>query len=183
MGTCIHWAPSRRKGQLCNLESGTVYKIVLKVGVSFPLCPSGSYAYSLPSMRVAMFCFGFIAVTNDFYKKHKSMYSTMLSNAHRRTKKWAWHLSHVIRKEKLEHLSQTGLIPGKRACGRQRQTYMQQFCKSPTTLIHDAHNRKVWKILLMRRSTSGPDRIQDDDSSRHRHSQLLGLRMLIGIWI
>ena len=39
-----------------------------------------------------MLCFGFIAITNDFYKNIKSMYSTMLSNAYRRTKKWAWHL-------------------------------------------------------------------------------------------
>ena len=31
-------------------------------------------------------------------------------------------LGHVIRKEKLEHLSLTGLIAGKRAQGRQRQT-------------------------------------------------------------
>ena len=51
----------------------------------------------------------------------------------------------VIRKEKLEHLSLTGLIPGKRARGRQRQTFLQQFGKSPTTLIHDAYDRKAWK--------------------------------------
>ena len=54
-------------------------------------------------------------------------------------------LGHVIRKEKLEHLSLTGLIPGKRARGRQRQTYLQQFGKSLTTLIQDAYDRKAWK--------------------------------------
>ena len=54
-------------------------------------------------------------------------------------------LGRAIRKEKLEHLSLTGLIPGKRARGRQRQTYMQQFGKSQITLIHDAYDRKVWK--------------------------------------
>ena len=54
-------------------------------------------------------------------------------------------LGHVIRKEKLEHLCLTGLIPGKTARGRQRQTYLQQFGKSPTTLIHDAYDRKAWK--------------------------------------
>ena len=54
-------------------------------------------------------------------------------------------LGHVIRKEKLEHLSLTGLIPGKRARGVQRQTYVHQFGKSPTTLIQDAYDRKAWK--------------------------------------
>ena len=54
-------------------------------------------------------------------------------------------LGHVIRKEKLEHLSLVGLIPGKRAHGRQRQTNMQHLCKSPTTLIQDACDRKAWK--------------------------------------
>ena len=48
-------------------------------------------------------------------------------------------LGHVIRKEKLEHQSLTGLIPGKRARGRQRQTYLQQFAKSPTALIEGAY--------------------------------------------
>ena len=54
-------------------------------------------------------------------------------------------LGHVIRQEKLEHLSLTGLIPGKRAGGRQRQTYLQQFGKSPTTLVHDTYDRKAWE--------------------------------------
>ena len=72
-------------------------------------------------------------------------------------------LGHVIRKEKLEYLSLTGLIPGKRARGRQRQTYLQLFGKSPSTLIPDAYDRKAWKKSLMRQSMSGSDRIQDDD--------------------
>ena len=54
-------------------------------------------------------------------------------------------LGHVLRKERLEHLSPTGLIPGKRAQGRQQQTYLQQFCKSPTTVSHVAYDRKAWK--------------------------------------
>ena len=54
-------------------------------------------------------------------------------------------LGHVIRKEKLEHLSLTGLIPGKIARGRLRQTYLQHFGKSPTTLIHDVYDRKPWE--------------------------------------
>ena len=42
---------------------------------------------------------------------------------------------------------------------------LQQFGKSPTTLIHDAYDRKAWKRSLMRQSMSGPDWIQyyDDD--------------------
>ena len=54
-------------------------------------------------------------------------------------------LGHVIRKEKLEHLYLAGLIPGKRARGGQRQTYLEKFHKSPTTLIHDAYDRRAWK--------------------------------------
>ena len=54
-------------------------------------------------------------------------------------------LGHVIRKEKLEYLSLTGLIPGQRARGTQRQTYLHQFSKSPTTLIQDAYDRKARK--------------------------------------
>ena len=54
-------------------------------------------------------------------------------------------LGHVIRKEKLAHLSLSGLILGKRARGRQRQTYLQHFGTSPTTLILDAYDRKAWK--------------------------------------
>ena len=73
-------------------------------------------------------------------------------------------LGHVIRKEKLEHLSLTGVIPGKRARGRQRQTYLQQFTKCPTTLIQGAYDIQAWRqSLLMRQSMSGPDRIQDND--------------------
>ena len=44
-------------------------------------------------------------------------------------------LGHVIREEKSEHLSLTRLIPGKRACGRQQQTYR----------LHDTYDRKAWK--------------------------------------
>ena len=55
------------------------------------------------------------------------------------------------------------ITKGKRARGRQRQTYLQQFAKIPTTLIQGAYDRQAWKSLLMRQSMSGPDRIQDDD--------------------
>ena len=41
-------------------------------------------------------------------------------------------LGHVIRKEKLEHLS---------------LTYLQQFAKIPTTLIQGAYDRQAWKKL------------------------------------
>ena len=54
-------------------------------------------------------------------------------------------LGHVIRQEKLEHLSLTGLIPVKRARGRQRKHTYNSSVKAQTTLIHDAHDRKAWK--------------------------------------
>ena len=44
-------------------------------------------------------------------------------------------------------LDSAGLIPGKRARGRQRQAYLHQFGKSPTTLIQDAYDRKAWKMF------------------------------------
>ena len=46
-------------------------------------------------------------------------------------------LGNVIIQGKLEHVSLTELIPGKRARGRRRQTYLQQLGKC--TLIHDAY--------------------------------------------
>ena len=54
-------------------------------------------------------------------------------------------LGHIIRKEKLKHLSLAGLVPGKVALDRKRQTFMQQFSKCPITLSHDAYDRKAWK--------------------------------------
>ena len=58
---------------------------------------------------------------------------------------------HVIRKEELENLVVTGLIEGKRAKGRQRETYLTylQKMKGMTSidLIHLVYVRDVWLQL------------------------------------
>ena len=52
---------------------------------------------------------------------------------------------HVIRKEELENLLVTGFIEGKRARGRQRETYLQNMKgMTPIELIHLAYERDDW---------------------------------------
>ena len=59
-------------------------------------------------------------------------------------------LGHVIRKGKLEHLSLSGKIPGKRARGKQRITFLQQIQKTNTNkIIHMAYNRQVWRSFTL----------------------------------
>jgi len=55
-------------------------------------------------------------------------------------------LGHVLRKGKLEHLSLSGKISGKRARGKQRITFLQQIQKMNTNKIFQmAYNRQVWR--------------------------------------
>ena len=63
-------------------------------------------------------------------------------------------LGHVTRKHKVEHLSLTGKIEGKRARGRQRQTYIDQViannsltCRAPQ-LIQMAEDRLRWRNMV-----------------------------------
>ncbi len=60
-------------------------------------------------------------------------------------------LGHTLRKDELENLVVTGYIEGKRARGRQRETYLTYLNKmkkrTPTELIHMARDRTVWSKL------------------------------------
>lgn len=58
-------------------------------------------------------------------------------------------LGHVMRKGKLEHLSLTGKIEGKRARGRQRQKYLHHLSENPNEVIHATYNRSNWKKFIM----------------------------------
>ena len=48
---------------------------------------------------------------------------------------------HINRKLKLEHLSVTGKIIGKRAPGKQRQTYLTQLSKNTQTIIRNSYEK------------------------------------------
>ena len=58
---------------------------------------------------------------------------------------------HVMRKEEMENLVTTGYVEGKRARGRQRETYLTQLQKmkekTPIELIHLTRDRGVWSEL------------------------------------
>ena len=60
-------------------------------------------------------------------------------------------LGHAIRKHKIEHLSITGAIEGRRARGRQRHTYVDRIIASnnlnckPNQLIQQAEDRTWWR--------------------------------------
>ena len=60
-------------------------------------------------------------------------------------------LGHVLRKEEMEHLIVTGIVDGKRARGRQRETfltYLDKFTnKPPMELLRLAKYRVVWSKL------------------------------------
>jgi len=56
-------------------------------------------------------------------------------------------LGHVIRKGKLEHLTLSGKINGRRARGKQRTTYLTQYNQKPNVILQTACNRNMWKIL------------------------------------
>ena len=58
---------------------------------------------------------------------------------------------HVMRKEEMENLVTTGYVEGKRARGRQRETYLTYLQKmkekTPIELIHLTRDRGVWSEL------------------------------------
>ena len=58
---------------------------------------------------------------------------------------------HVMRKEEMEILVTTGYVEGKRARGRQRETYLTYLQKmkeiTPLELIHLTRDRRVWSEL------------------------------------
>ena len=60
-------------------------------------------------------------------------------------------LGHVLRKEEMEHLIVTGFVDGKRAHGRQRETfltYLGKFTnKPPMELLRLAKDRVAWSKL------------------------------------
>ena len=63
-------------------------------------------------------------------------------------------MGHIVRKNKIELLSITGKIEGKRSRGRQRHTLIDRIiainnlnCK-PSELIHLAGNRGRWKDMI-----------------------------------
>jgi len=67
----------------------------------------------------------------------------LLRNIRRKQLKF---VGHVLRKGRLEHLSLSGRIEGKRARGRQRGTFLQQFRHpNSNSVIQLACDRKVWK--------------------------------------
>ena len=61
-------------------------------------------------------------------------------------------LGHVLRKEEMEHLVVTGFVDGKRARGRQRETflaYLGKFTnKPPMELLRLAKDRVVCRITI-----------------------------------
>ena len=58
---------------------------------------------------------------------------------------------HVMRKEEMENLVNIGYVEGKRARGRQRETYLTYLQKMkekmPIELIHLTRDRGVWSEL------------------------------------
>lgn len=59
-------------------------------------------------------------------------------------------LGHSIRKQGLEQLAVSGRINGRRARGRQRKTYLQQFSSTGHCLLQCAYDRKLWGSLIDR---------------------------------
>ena len=53
---------------------------------------------------------------------------------------------HVMRKEEMENLVTTGYVEGKRARGRQRETYLT-YLQKMIELIHLIRDRGVWSEL------------------------------------
>jgi len=66
-------------------------------------------------------------------------------------------LGHVIRKGEFADLALSGRIPGKRARGAQRFTFIHNFkglCKNPGKLWETARNRTQWKNISTSRARS-----------------------------
>ena len=84
-------------------------------------------------------------MTNEAVLKQTGKERSLMRNI---TKRQLEFLGHTIRKRKLEHLAITGKIEGKRAPGRQRTTFLQQFKQKGTELLHKAYVRLSWKTVI-----------------------------------
>ena len=68
-------------------------------------------------------------------------------------------LGHAIRKGELEDLALSSRIPGKRASGVQRFTFIHNFeglWKNPGNLWETARNRTQWKNIIVHRGLDQP---------------------------
>ena len=87
-------------------------------------------------------------VTNEEVYRRMNIKQSLLVDIVRRQMSF---LGHVLRKEEMEHLVVTGFIDGKRARGRQRETfltYLGKFTnKPPMELLRLAKDRVVWSKL------------------------------------
>ena len=87
-------------------------------------------------------------VTNEEVLRRAKVDRTLMKDIVKRQMEF---FGHVIRKEELENLVVTGFIEGKRARGRQRETYLTYLQKmkgmTPIELIHLAYERDVWLQL------------------------------------
>ena len=60
-------------------------------------------------------------------------------------------LGHVIRKEQIEELSLTGKFEGKKARGRQRYHFMDNFDLGPAQMVYNqARDRETWQKVVRR---------------------------------
>ena len=86
--------------------------------------------------------------TNEEVLRQVNRARTLSKNIKRRQLNF---VGHVLRKGKLEHLSLTGKINGKRAPGRQRLTYMKQHTttnnNNAAELIQKSYDRKIWQTF------------------------------------
>ena len=86
--------------------------------------------------------------TNAEVLRHVNKSRSLMKTINERQLKF---VGHVLKKGKLEYLSLTGKIAGKRDQGRQWQTYLQQHINNsnkPVDLIHLAYNRKDWTHFI-----------------------------------
>ena len=87
-------------------------------------------------------------VTNEEVLRRAKVDRTLMKDIVKRKMEF---FGHVIRKEELENLVVTGFIEGKRARGRQRETYLTYLQNmkgmTPIELIHLAYERDVWLQL------------------------------------
>ena len=84
-------------------------------------------------------------VTNEEVLRRANVDRTLVKDIVKRQMKL---FGHVIRKEELEKFVVTGFIKGKRARGRQRETYLTYLQKmkgmTPIELIHLAYERDIF---------------------------------------
>ena len=82
-------------------------------------------------------------VTNEEVYRRMAIKQSFLVDIVRRKMSF---LGHVLRKEEMEHLVVTGFVDGKRARGRQRETFLTyKFTNNPPMeLLRLAKDRVVW---------------------------------------